>query len=97
MVDLTAMLLRCTLYRGHRCAELHRHHIVPKSWFEHAGKPVDTPMAWLCPNCHTDVHCALDRLIEGREIGFIPRRARRLARQALALAQEKGLTPSRTL
>lgn len=87
---------RCSIY-SHRCAVIEKHHVIPKSWFEHAGRPVDTPMVDICPNCHMDIHTGIDCLIAGLPITFLPRRARRLAAAALALAKEKGLTPSRTL
>lgn len=98
MVDLTTgrTMSRCTLYH-HRCAVIEKHHVVPKSWFEHAGKPVDTPMADICPNCHMDIHTGIDLLIAGLPVSFLPRRARKLAETALALAKEKGLTPAPTL
>lgn len=90
-------LLNCSIYTRHHCSVLQRHHVVPKSWFEHAGQKVDTPLVDLCPNCHTDVHSAIDRMLAGRPVAFLPRRCRRLATAALALAQEKGLTPAPTL
>lgn len=90
------MTARCELYRHtHASVILNAHHVVPKSWF--AGQPVRTPMATLCPNCHTNVHAAIDSLIRGDLRDGIPPRCVKLARLALALAASKGLTPRATL
>ena len=86
----------CGLYR-HQTAILHDHHICPESWWQHAGTPVDTPMIRLCPTCHYDAHSAIDGLIAGHDVTAIPARARRLAQQALDIARQRGLTPTRTL
>ena len=92
----TVLMQLCTLYK-HRAAVVQAHHICPKSWFEHAGQPVNTPLIALCPTCHMDTHAAIDGLIAGHDITAIPSRAQRLARQALAIAREQALTPTRTL
>jgi hypothetical protein len=81
----------CALYKMHSCAMVENHHICPKSWFIAAGKPIDTPMIQICPTCHSNTHAAIDALLKGRGIDRLPRRTRELARQALALAAEKGL------
>ena len=86
----------CTLYK-HPTAVLHDHHICPESWWQHANVPVNTPMIKLCPTCHYDAHSGIDGLLAGHDITAIPARARRLAQQALAIATEHGLTPTRTL
>jgi len=91
----------CSLY-SHRYPSviIEKHHIVPKSWFEAAGKPVDTPMADICPNCHMNVHSGIDWLIGHGGAGDskgIPKRCMQLALQAMTLATQKGLTPARTL
>lgn len=88
---------QCSLYRSHTCPVLNNHHRCPKSWFEAAGQPVDTPMNLLCPNCHMSTHSALDGLIAGRDVSALPPRCVALARQGLAIAAAHGLTPARTL
>lgn len=90
------LMQTCALYK-HQAAIVQAHHICPKSWFEHARKPIDTPMISLCPTCHMNTHAAIDGLLAGHDVTAIPARARRLAHQALAIAQRQGLTPSRTL
>jgi hypothetical protein len=97
VVNGSVLLQSCTLYKGHLCAVTNDHHICPKSWFERAGVLVQTPMILLCPNCHMNVHAAIDGKIRGRLIVAIPPRCRTLADQAFALAQEHGLTPGLTL
>lgn len=87
---------RCDLY-VHVCAILNAHHIVPESWWKAAGKPVDTPMINLCPNCHMNTHAAIDAILTGRGTHFLPRRCVDLARQGIETAEEVGLTPRRTL
>lgn len=88
--------LPCTLYRAHTCAMIENHHICPKSWFLKAGKPVTTPMALICPTCHSNVHAGIDALLRGRSIDRLPPRCQALAHQALALATEYGLVPGPT-
>ena len=78
-------------------AVVERHHVCPKSWWAAAGKPVDSPIVVVCPNCHSDAHAAIDGLLVGRDVSAIPRRCVALARQALAIAETHGLTPARTL
>ena len=90
------VMQQCTLYR-HHAAIVQAHHICPKSWFQHAGIPIQTPLIDLCPTCHMDCHAAIDGLLAGHDITAIPARAQRLAQQALAIAQQHGLTPTRTL
>jgi hypothetical protein len=90
------LMQTCTLYK-HQSAILHDHHICPESWWQHAAQPVNTPMIRLCPTCHYDTHSAIDGLLAGHDITAIPTRARRLARQALTIAQQHGLKPTRTL
>lgn len=88
----------CPLYKTHKCAVLEDHHICPKSWFEHAGKPINTPMAVICPNCHMNVHAAIDEMLKGPigKLGFPPRIVQ-LAIKAMQIAAENGLTPTPTL
>jgi hypothetical protein len=88
---------QCELYRGHTCAVVNAHHVCPKSWFERAGKLVATPMIVLCPNCHMNVHAAIDGRIKGQNTEHLPPRARQLAENAFALAQANNLTPGLTL
>lgn len=90
----------CTLYKGHLCTVIENHHICPKSWWEAAGKPINTPMALICPNCHMDVHYAIDTLLRSPDpahLRGIPPRAIQLARQALDIAGTNGLIPAPTL
>lgn len=97
VVDGRVLLRFCSLYKSHSCAVIEQHHIAPKSWWLAAGKPIDTPLAAICPNCHYDVHSALDGLIAGRDVTALPPRCVALARQGLAIAAAHGLTPARTL
>lgn len=97
VVDGRVLLRTCSLYKSHSCAVLNNHHRCPKSWFEAAGQPVDTPMSLLCPNCHGSTHAAIDGLIAGRDVSALPPRCVALARQGLAIAAAHGLTPARTL
>lgn len=90
-------LQKCTLYKGHQCAVIQAHHICPKSWFEAAKIPVDTPMIILCPVCHMNVHAGIDGTLKGEDISAIGRYPRRLVAQAFQIAQDKGLTPAPTL
>jgi hypothetical protein len=87
----------CDLYRRHFSPILEWHHVCPKSWFVKAGKPVATPMIFLCGTCHDTVHAAIDGLITGKGVDQLPLRCVKLARQALTLAYQNGLTPARTL
>jgi hypothetical protein len=88
----------CSLYRVHKCAVIENHHICPKSWWAAAGKPVNTPMALICPNCHMDVHWAIDQFIHHQVFPVgIPPRCRALAATAFHLAEINGLTPAPTL
>lgn len=96
VVDGQVRLQRCALY-AHQHAVTELHHICPKSWFEHAGKPVTSPLIRLCPNCHLSAHAALDGLLAGRDVSLLPARCIKLARQALAIAAANGLTPAPTL
>lgn len=95
--DGRVLLQYCTLYKGHACAVVERHHVVPKSWWIAAGKPIDTPIVAICPNCHDNIHAAIDGLLAGRDVSALPRRCVPLARQALAIAAAHGLTPTPTL
>lgn len=97
VVDGRVLLQACSLYKGHGCAVLEQHHIAPKSWWIAAGKPVDTPLAAICPTCHYDTHAALDGILAGRDVTALPRRCVALARQGLAIAAANGLTPAPTL
>lgn len=92
----SVQLQNCTLY-AHKCAVLNNHHVVPKSWWAAADKPVGTPMKMLCPNCHGDTHVAIDALIRGLDTSMLPPRCVKLARTALILAVQSGLTPAPTL
>jgi len=94
--DRAITLQTCELY-AHHCAVINNHHICPASWFERAGKTVETPMIELCPNCHANVHAAIDSLIAGTDTRNLPPRCVKLARWALDLAEEAGLTPRPTL
>lgn len=90
------LLQQCSLY-AHRVPLLNEHHICPESWFKAAGKPVSTPMAALCPDCHTATHVAIDGLLKSLDVSSLPPRCVTLARQAFALAEQNGLTPAPTL
>lgn len=96
VTDGAVQLQACTLY-AHACAVLNDHHVVPKSWWLNAGKAVASPMRLLCPNCHYDTHAAIDGLIKGQNVSSLPPRCVKLARTALTLAAESGLTPALTL
>lgn len=97
MAATGAVLMKaCALYK-HEAAIVQAHHICPKSWFEHAGVLVDTPLISLCPTCHMNTHAAIDGILAGRDVTALPARARRLAEQGLAIAKEQGLVPARTL
>lgn len=89
-------LQHCSLYL-HECAILQDHHLCPESWWRAAGKPVQTPLVSLCPNCHMNVHAAIDGLVRGQNVAQLPARCVRLAQQAFHLAIENGLTPAPTL
>lgn len=86
----------CSLY-VHKVAVLNNHHICPESWWQKAGKPVNTPMIMLCSNCHSNTHACIDGMILGRDISLLPPRCQKLAQQALSIAASNGLTPSLTL
>jgi hypothetical protein len=94
--DGKIQLQRCALY-AHRVPLLNHHHICPESWFLAAGKPVGTPMLYLCPDCHMACHCAIDGLLRGLDVSALPPRCVALARQAFELAEMNGLTPAPTL
>jgi hypothetical protein len=96
VVSGQVVMQECLLYR-HMCAVVDDHHICPKSWFEHAGVPVTTPMIKICPSCHMDTHAAIDGMILGHDVSRLPRRCVALARQALTIAHMLELTPTRTL
>jgi hypothetical protein len=87
----------CRLSSWHKCSVINLHHVCPKSWFEAAGKPVVTPMAAICPNCHANTHAALDALISGESVKHLPRKCVTLARQGLQIAEQNDLTPAPTL
>jgi hypothetical protein len=97
ITDNKIILQPCALYKGHSCAVINAHHICPKSWFEAAGVPVQTPMINLCPTCHFNVHAAIDGTIKGEDVSGIGRNCRSLAAQAFALATVHHLTPGPTL
>ena len=97
VVDGHVLLQACSLYKGHGCAVIEQHHIAPKSWWIAAGKPIDTPLAAICPNCHLSTHAAIDGLIAGRDVTALPPRCVALAKQGLAIAAAHGLTPAPTL
>ncbi len=97
VVDGRVLLRACSLYKGHACAVIEQHHVAPKSWWLAARKPIDTPLKPICPNCHSDVHAALDALIAGRDVSALPPRFVALARQGLDIAARNGLVPARTL
>ncbi len=90
------LLQQCGLYL-HYSAVLNSHHVCPESWWQAAGKPVASPLLELCPTCHMNTHAAIDGLIRGLDVSRLPRRCVKLARLALALAAEAGLTPAPTL
>lgn len=92
----TVVMQQCGLYK-HPTAILHDHHICPESWWQHANQPINTPMIKLCPTCHYNTHSAIDALLAGHDTTAIPTRAQRLARQALTIATQHGLTPTKTL
>lgn len=97
VVDGRILLQTCTLYKGHMAAVLNQHHVVPEAWWAAAGKPVKSPLVALCPTDHGNVHAAIDGLLAGRDVSALPPRCVALARQALKLAAENGLTPAPTL
>lgn len=97
VVDGRILMQACSLYKRHPAAVLNRHHVVPESWWLAAGRPVASPLVSICPTCHGDVHAGIDALIAGHDISALPRNCRRLAKQALELAAEYGLTPAPTL
>ena len=86
----------CDLY-VHDVPIIQDHHVVPESWWRAAGKPVNSPMRGLCPNCHMAAHAAIDGLIRGLNINNLPPRSIVLARAAIAGAAANGLTPAPTL
>lgn len=91
-------LQTCSQYRTHHTAVLERHHVVPDSWWVAAGKdPAQSPIADLCPDCHSATHVAIDSLLAKRDVSLLPPRCVRLAWRALELAQYAGLTPAPTL
>jgi hypothetical protein len=87
----------CELYPAHRSPVLEAHHIAPQSWWKHAGKPVNTPMAQICGLCHNNTHAALDALIRGISLSTLAHRPIALARRGLLIAEQNGLTPTPTL
>lgn len=95
--DNRLMMQTCGLYSSHKSAILEDHHICPKSWFDNAGVPVETPMRKLCPTCHENVHAAIDGILLRRNIDVLPPRVIRLADTAFALAKIHNLVPSLTL
>lgn len=97
VVDGRVLLRACSLYKSHSCAVIEQHHVAPRSWWAAAGKPVDTRLAAICPNCHYSTHAALDALIAGRDVSALPPRCVALAKQGLAIATAHGLTPAPTL
>lgn len=97
VVDGKVLLQYCSLYKSHSCAVIEQHHVAPKSWWARAGKPIDTPIRAVCPNCHLSTHAALDALIVGRDVSALPPRCVALARQGLDVAARNGLTPAPTL
>lgn len=97
VVDGRVLLRACSLYKGHACAVIEQHHVAPRSWWLAAGKPIDTPLVGICPNCHETTHAALDALIAGRDVSALPQRCVALARQGLDIAARNGLVPARTL
>jgi len=86
----------CQLYK-HYTFMIDKHHVIPHSWWLAAGKEVNTPMYNLCPNCHYEVHVAIDGLIKGQNIRQLSPRCQSLARRALAGAEQFSLTPALTL
>ena len=97
VVDGRVLMQACTLYKRHPTAVLHLHHVCPESWWVGAGKTVASPVKALCPNCHYGAHAAIDGLLAGRDVTALPQRCVSLARQALVLAAEHGLSPAPTL
>lgn len=97
VTDGRVLMQYCTLYKRHACAILEQHHVCPKSWWQAAGKPVDTPIVAICPTDHMNTHAAIDALLAGRDVSALPRRCVALARQALDIAKAHGLTPAPTL
>lgn len=95
--DGRVLMQPCSLYKRHMTAVVEHHHVCPKSWWQAAGKPVDTPIVAICGTCHGDAHAAIDGLLAGRDVSAIPPRCVALARQALAIAAAHGLTPAPTL
>lgn len=95
---------QCSLYKTHTCAVLENHHVVPKSWFIAAAKPITTRQVKICPNCHTNIHAQLDIFVKNGgahhvagDPEFAKPRIYALASEAWYKAKELGLTPARTL
>lgn len=97
VVNNQVQLVKCSLYASHFCAIPEVHHVAPLSWWLHAGLPVQTPFATICPTCHMNTHTGIDGTIKGQDISLLPPRTRRLAAQAFTIAAQYGLTPTLTL
>jgi hypothetical protein len=96
VVGGAVQLQQCDLY-AHRVPILNAHHICPESWWLAAGKPVNSPLKNLCPNCHESVHTAIDGILRQLDLAALPPRCVALAQQAFVLADQNGLTPAPTL
>jgi hypothetical protein len=70
VVNNQVQLQPCALYASHKVPIINAHHICPLSWWIAAGKPVNTPMAQLCPNCHAAAHTAIDGLLANRDVSL---------------------------
>lgn len=97
VVNGQVQLQQCALYASHKVPIINAHHVAPLSWWLAKGLPVSTPMANCCPNCHAAAHTAIDSILAGRDVSLLPPRCVALARQALTIAAEHGLTPAPTL
>lgn len=92
------ILSQCQLYTTHFCAIVNVHHVCPESWWRAAGKdPSQSSFLTLCPNCHYNVHAAIDGIILKRITTKIPLKCRNLAKAAFDGAMTNGLTPALTL
>lgn len=89
-------LQQCSLY-AHKHPLAEQHHVCPESWWVAAGKPVQSPLRLLCPDCHYGCHVAIDGLLQNRDLSLLKSRWVALARQAFVIAEANGLTPARTL
>ena len=85
----------CSLYSDHGsapCVMIDTHHVLPLSW----GTISPEETVEVCPNCHYNIHVAIDAHIHGVPV-HVPPRCAALAARAFVLAEEHDLTPKLTL